>query len=329
MTTVKYIVKRTLQTVALLWLLLTAIFVLFRLMPGNYVDLISAQGAPPSVIEGTRERLGLGKPIHDQYLIYLRNFLQLELGSSLFYGVPVWEYVSSKIFNSFILIAPAITGAYILGSVFGAYIGWARDSLIERWGIVPLVMMGALPTFFIGILLILVFAVWLNIFPTSGMITPETLSKYDSWWRPYVTIDFLKHAILPFFAIMLHYMYSPALIMRTSAVEVANKNFLEFHRRTGIGKYKTLRHLGKHASLPVITVFPVSMAQAVGGLVLVETVFNWPGIGYALVQAVFHRDYPILQFVFFLVAAFVVIGNFVVDIVYSLIDPRVTIGDEE
>jgi len=115
--------------------------------------------------------------------------------------------------------------------------------------------------------------------------------------------------------------------MRTSVVEILGQDFAYFQRATGLPKINRMKHLAKHASLPVITLYPVSMTRAIGGLVLLETVFNWPGIGLALIEAVLDRDIPVVQFVFFLVAAFVVFGNFVVDIVYGYIDPRISIDE--
>jgi peptide/nickel transport system permease protein len=133
------------------------------------------------------------------------------------------------------------------------------------------------------------------------------------------------HAALPFTAIVLRYLYLPSLITRTSVVEVSDQAFHFYHRITGKPRLTRMKHLAKHASLPVITIFPISMARAIGGLVLIEIVFNWNGMGFLLVQSVFGRDYPVIQFVFFLIAAFVIISNFLVDIAYGIVDPRVSV----
>ena len=117
--------------------------------------------------------------------------------------------------------------------------------------------------------------------------------------------------------------------MRTSVVEVSGQDFAYYHRVKGLAKSTQLHHIMKHASLPVITLFPVSMTRAIGGLVLVELVFNWPGVGSFLVDAVLFRDFPVVQFVFFLVAIWVILGNYVVDIVYGIIDPRVAVGGDD
>jgi len=227
-----------------------------------------------------------------------------------------------RIFNTFILVAPAMTFTYLLGVVIGTVAGSKRGSLFERFGTVPVIGIGSSPAFFTAIILIVVFASWLNLFPTSGMLSPGSTEEL-AWWEPYFTRDFGIHYILPFAAVVCRYLFIPTLIMRNSVVEVMGEDFTEYYRLTGLPTMTRLRHVAKHASIPVITIFPVSLARALGGLVLIETVFNWPGIGFTLVEAVLARDYPTVQFVFFIVAAFVIISNFIVDLVYGVIDPRI------
>jgi peptide/nickel transport system permease protein len=329
MSRVRYVAFRTVQTVLILWIILTALWILFRSMPGSFADIMIYQGANPETVETFRENWGLNDPLYIQYLRYIENFVMLDPGTSIVSRRPVWDLVNERIFNTFILVAPAITFAYILGSAIGVVFGSKRGSKLEEYGIIPLTMSGAIPDFFIAILLIVVFGQWIDLFPVSGMMTTDTLSRFSEapWWRPYFTTDFLSHYVLPFTAIVLRYLYYPVLIMRTSVVEVLGQEFNFYHRITGLPKRKLLTHLGKHASLPVITVYPISMARALSGIVLIEVVFNWPGIGNALVQAVLARDFPVVQFVFFLVAAWVVLANYAIDLLYGIIDPRVSVGE--
>jgi peptide/nickel transport system permease protein len=119
------------------------------------------------------------------------------------------------------------------------------------------------------------------------------------------------------------------LVTRTSVVETLGQGFIDYHRLTGIRKFDRLKYIAKHSSLPVITIYPISLTRAIGGLVLVEIVFNWPGIGFTLVEAVFSRDIPVIQFVFFLIATYIIIANFAVDLLYGIIDPRVSIEGSE
>lgn len=323
----RYIALRTVQTVFLLWAVLTFLFLLFRFMPGSYADILVYRGASAETVQGLSEKWGFNDPIYIQYLRYVRNLLTLDAGTSFQYQMPVVEYVWQRIFNSFILVAPAITFAYLFGSVIGAIAGADRGSWFDKHGVLPFIFAGTFPEFFTSIVLIIIFAGWLNLFPASGMLPIGFNTAGQAWWQPYLTKEFLWHYILPFTAVFLRFVFTPILVMRTSVVEVLGQPFFQFHRISGIPKLQRLFNTAKHASLPVITLYPVSMTRAIGGLVLVEAVFNWPGIGFALVDAVFQRDFPVLQFVFFLIAVYIVLANFVVDIVYGLIDPRVSVEE--
>jgi peptide/nickel transport system permease protein len=318
---------RSLQTVFLLWFILTFLFFFFRSMPGSYTDLMLQGGASEATIQSFEERWGLNDPLHVQYWTYLTNFLNGDLGRSIHHQQPVWDVVNTRIFNTFILVAPAITCAYILSSILGTVLGNKRGSRLEKYGVMVLVTIGSLPSFFTGIILILIFSIWLNVTPTSGMVSPGLYSQYENWWGIYLTRDFAWHYILPFATIVIRYMYEPTIIMRTSIVEVAGQGFSYLHKITGLPYTNRMRHLGKHAILPVMTLYPISVAQAVSGLVLVEVVFNWPGIGNTLIEAVLTRDTPVIMFVFFVTAAMVVIANFVIDILYGVVDPRVSVSD--
>jgi len=325
----RYFLKRTVETVFLILFVLTFLFFFFRLMPGDISDQLIFSGASPETVAQFERRWGLNQPLHVQYYRYMVNLLQGDAGISLQYRQPVIELIQRGVFNSLILVGPAITAGYIIGSVFGVVAGTKRGSITEKYGITSLFFIGTFPSFFTAIVLIAIFASYFGWVPTGGLVSSEVRRLYSggNWWRMYFTADFLHHYILPFSAITLRYTYLPALVMRTNVVEVVKQGFTEYQKVTGLPKTKRMFNIAKHASLPVITLYPASLAQGFGGLVLVETVFNWPGIGYTLVQAVFASDYPVLQFIFFIVATFIIIANFVVDIVYGWIDPRVQIDE--
>ena len=320
----RYFAVRSVQTVMMLALVMTALFVLFRSMPGDFTAQMAASGANEEALQAIREQWHLDEPLYMQYYHYLANLTQGNLGESPVYRVDVWEFTKLRIFNTFILVAPAMTFTYVIGVVIGTVAGSNRGSAFERFGTVPIIGVGSSPAFFTAIILVIVFAVWLNLFPTSGMTSPGSTEGL-AWWEPYLTRDFAAHYVLPFAAVVCRYLFIPTLIMRNSVVEVMGEDFTEYYRLTGLPTMTRLRHIAKHASIPVITIYPVSLARALGGLVLIETVFNWPGIGFTLVEAVLARDYPTVQFVFFVVAAFVIISNFLVDLVYGVIDPRIRI----
>lgn len=331
MSKIRYFIERTIITIGLIFLVASALFIFFRLMPGSFVDFVAQSGADPEQLEALREKWGLNDPLYVQYFRYMSNLLVGDMGQSFRFGRPVVELTYGRILTSFILVGPAITTAYVLGSLYGALMGSNRGSKFEKYGLIPVTVFGTVPSFFLGILMIIVFAGWFNIFPSSGMLSPATRSQLGqdpSNFAIYTSKDFWMHYILPFTTIVLRYLYLPSLVMRTSVVEVSGQDFAYYHRIKGLTKGTQLRHIMKHSSLPVITLFPVSMTRAIGGMVLVELVFNWPGIGKFLVDAVLFRDYPVVQFVFFLVAVWVIFGNYLVDLLYGVIDPRVAIDSE-
>lgn len=317
---------RLLQTIVLLFIILTFLFFMMRSLPGGYTSLMLAEGASPEVVESFEQKWGLNDPLHVQYARYITNFVMLDVGTSMQSRLPVIEVVGRRILNSLILIVPAVTFAYLLGSTIGAIAGSNRGSWFEEHGLVLFIMIGVLPSFFTSILLVVIFSSTLNWFPAGGLVDP-TLDV--TGYRRYLTRSFAWHYVLPFTAVVLRITYLPMLVMRTNVVEILGQEFVRYYRLTGYPRRKRLTQVMKHASLPVITLYPIQLARGISGLVLIETVFNWPGIGWLLVQAVLSRDYPVVQFVFFLTAAVVIFGNFVVDTVYGMIDPRVSVEGEE
>jgi len=302
------------------------------MMPGDFTSIFAQSGAGPETVERMTEKWGLDDPLHIQYLRYMQNMLTADVGESFRFGTDVWGLIKWRLLNSFILVGPAITAAYIAGGALGGFLGNRRGTKIEQWGVSGAVLIGAIPSFFTGIVLIIIFSSLLGWFPTGGAVSSETLRQLSETTSGnvipldyYQTMDFWWHYVLPFVTIFIKYLYFPTLIMRTNVVEMSGQGFMFYHRLSGISPISELGKLIKHSSLPVITLYPVSMTRAIGGMVLVEVVFNWPGIGSLLIDSVLARDFPVIQFIFFLVAVWVILGNFAVDIIYGVIDPRVSV----
>jgi peptide/nickel transport system permease protein len=276
-----------------------------------------------------RARWHLDEPIYVQYTYFFQNLTQGELGTSFRLGTPVVELVVPKIINSFILVAPAIITGYIVGSIFGTYMGINKNKPQDRYMSLGLISIGTIPEFVLGIVLVAVGAQLLGIFPTSGMVSPTFMATNPnaSIIDMAMTKDFWMHYTLPFLTIALRYLFSPSLIMRTSVIEVAGQGFTYYNRMKGLPSLTRFKHLFRHASLPVLTGFPASMTRALGGVVIVEIIFNWPGIGSLLVDSVLFQDYPVVQAVFIFIAIWVILGNYIVDILYTIIDPRITLAE--
>ncbi|WP_134671585.1 ABC transporter permease [Halorussus marinus] len=331
MSRLRYFARRTAVTAVLIFLVASALFLFFRLMPGDYTSLLIQQGMDPQQIEALRRKWGLAAPLHVQYVRYIVNLLTADVGQSFRYGEPVWDLVAPRILNSFVLVAPAITATYIIGGLFGAIMGRRRGGYLEKSGIITVSAFHSIPDFFLGIILIAVFSSTLGIFPTSGMLsTPTSIMIQDQpYWRRFLLPEFWKHYALPFATVMLYFMQYPALIMRNSVVEVSDQEFLHYHRLKGLPESTLLRKIIRHASLPVVTLYPISLAASISGLVLIEIVFNWPGIGSLLVSSVLARDFPVIQFVFLVAAVWVILGNFLVDLLYGVLDPRVSVSGSD
>lgn len=327
MSKIQYYVRRLVVTVFLIFSVASFLFIAFRLMPGDYATVMAGGGASPAELEEIRESWGLNDPLYVQYYEYMRNLASGNLGTSRVSNEPVWSYIREPLMNSLILVIPAILVAFVIGSVYGALLGTKSGTAFERYGILPPTIAGTTPNFFIGILLLLLFSSVFDLFPVGGMASYETYSAIDSHYEIYLTGDFWKHYVLPFTTIVLTFLYYPALIMRGSVIDVKGQEYTYFQRIAGLPSKTRFKHLMKHSSLPVITLLPAQTATAISGLVLIETVFNWPGIGTLLFESVLSRDTPTIQFLFLIVAVWIIVGNFIVDIFYTVIDPRITIED--
>lgn len=326
MSRVEYYVRRIVHTVILIFAVSVGLFTLFKMMPGSYLTTMTGGGTSPEQLEQLREMWGLDQPLYVQYYSWMSNLVMGNAGKSLAYGQPVVTLVANAIRNSFILALPGILGAFVLGSLYGTLMGLKQESWIDRYGPIPPTLVGVTPDFFMGIILLTVFTGWFNIFPSGGMASLDIMTKMDGW-EIYTTGNFWLHYVLPFLTIVLGYLYYPALIMRGSIIEVKDQEFTKYQYAVGLGKWERIRNIMKHASLPVITTLPSSTSRAISGLVLIELIFNWPGIGTLLFESVLARDTPVIQFMFLLIAVWIIFGNFAVDIFYTVVDPRITLGD--
>ena len=325
---IQYYLGRVVVTILLILGIMTFLFFAFRLMPGDYATLLAGEGADEETIREIRDNWGLDEPIYVQYFSYITNMLTGDAGYSYRTETPVWDTVSVALMNSLILALPALLLAFLIGTLYGALMGTVPGSRFEQFGIFPPTILGTTPDFFLGILLLLLLSSWLNVFPSGGMASIETYRTAESHWELYLTRDFAMHYILPFATIVLKYLYYPTLIMRSSVVEVRGQEFANYQRIVGIKRSIRFRDIMSHASLPVITVLPAVTATSISAQVLIEIVFNWPGIGKLLFDSVLMRDTPVIQFIFLMIAIWIIVGNLLVDIAYTLIDPRITYDED-
>jgi peptide/nickel transport system permease protein len=317
-----YVLRRGWSALGTLLIIVTLLFFLFRLGLPDPTTALVTQGFSPEDRAVVRERFGLDRPLHEQYFIYLKNIVQGEFGTSFYYNAPVSDIIWEKFGNTMVLMLTAIVLAYSLGIPLGAWLSWRRGSASDTGGIILGLMFRSAPMFWTGMIAVLVFGVTLGWLPTSGMRTLpyEAAGFFDKIMTP----DFLRHMILPTLVIALFYLGTPLLIMRNTMLEVYGEDFIEMSRAKGLRERNILfNHAARNALLPVITQLAVTIGLAAGGQVVVEVVFSWPGLGREILQAVRTSDFPLAQATFLLLAALVVSMNFLADMLYSALDPRV------
>lgn len=318
-----FVAKRLSHSVFVLWAVVTVLFLMFRLMPGNPLAAYINEALTEDQQQQVMRQFGLDRPLYEQYLIYLGNLLQGELGTSFHRREPVFDIVLSVLPNTLVLVVSGLVLAYAFGILTGAYLAWKRGSLVER-ALVPLALSTrAAPEFWIGMVLLAIFAFSLGWFPAGGANSPGAF--YPSEWQRLISPDFLVHLALPALTLALYQQGLPLLLTRSTMLEVMHEEFVTMARMKGLSDWRiVVHHAARNALLPVVTAFALGLGTTLGTNVVVETVFSWPGLGRLLVTAVSSSDYPLSQGAFFLLAVVLVVMNLVADLLYGVLDPRVS-----
>jgi peptide/nickel transport system permease protein len=308
-----------------LWVVATLTFLLFRLMPGDpTLNFLS-----PTFTDETRAALlksfGLDKPLWEQYLIYLGQLLRGDFGRSFLQQAPVADVLLAALPNTVILTLVSLCLAYAFGIIAGAFLAFRRGALVEATAIPAALATRAAPEFWLGMLVLALFAFQLGWFPTGGAVSPG--GSLGSLGTRLMSADFWWHLCLPALTLTLFLQGLPLLLMRATMLEVMNDEFIVMARMKGLSRWSiVMRHAARNALLPVVTAFALGLGASIGGNVVIETVFAWPGIGRVLVQAVQGADYPVAQGAFIMIAFVLVIMNTVADLAYAWLDPRVSVG---
>lgn len=316
--------RRAFQAVVSLFIIATVLFFLFRLGLPDPTTALVTEGLSPEQRDAVRTRFGLDRPLWEQYLIYLGNVVQGDFGTSFHYRAPVADIIWERMANTLVLMLTAIAIAYAIGVPLGAWLSWRRGSRTDTIGIFIGLMFRSAPMFWTGMIAILIFGVAWGMLPTSGMRTlPYEASGF---FDKIFTLNFLWHLILPAMIVALYYLGSPLLIMRNTMLEVYGEDFIDMARAKGLPERRILfNHAARNALLPVVTQLAVTIGLAAGGQVVVEVVFSWPGLGREILSAVRTSDFPLAQASFLVMAALVITMNLLVDLLYTTLDPRVTL----
>lgn len=318
-----YILKRLLIMMLMLLLVSTTIFLLFRTMPGDPTASMADPSIPKEARDALLERYGLNDSLWVQYKIFIGDLVRLDFGNSYFYNQPVLQIIMSRLPATLILMLVAMVFSYIIGVLGGAWMAWARGAKLESLGVTIGLIFRSAPTFWVGLMVIMIFAVQMGWFPAQGMRT--TGYSGDSFAEIFLTMDFLKHLILPALTAGLYFLATPMLIMRNSMLEVMSEDYVEMANAKGLKPWRVLYfHAARNALLPVVTSGALFIGSAIGGQVLIEVVFSWPGLGREIVQATTRSDYPLSQGAFILISALIMFMNLVADVVYAMLDPRIS-----
>jgi peptide/nickel transport system permease protein len=308
-----FIIRRLLSTLLVMGLVGVFIFLLLHLSPGDPAAIIAGDNATPAQIEAIKTSLGLNDPLHVQFGRWAVRVLNGDLGISIFSNVPVATLIAQRVWPTISLAFTTIVLAVALALAAGVLAAWKAGSLTDRLVMILSVVGFSVPVFVVGYLLIYVFAITLRWLPVQGY-SPLA----DGFW------PWASHLILPSTALGLAYVALIARITRTAMLDVLAEDYMRTARAKGVATGPMLfKHALKSAGVPIVTVVGIGIALLIGGVVITETVFNLPGIGRLVVDAISKRDYPIIQGVILLFSGVYVIINLLVDLSYTLLDPRI------
>ena len=298
-----YRVARALLT---LWLVVTSVFVVLRLS-GDPAQTMLGPDAPAAALDAFRENYGLDNSIVRQYLDYIGQLLQGNLGESMHYNRPVTELFMLRLPATLELASVALAIAIIVGIPAGIIAAMKRNTIIDRFAMFGAFVGQSAPNFFVGILLIFFLSLKLKWLPSSGR---------GDW----------QQLVMPALTLATGLLAGLARMTRSSVLEVVHADYIRTARAKGLGRQRVMRwHIMRNAALPVVTMFGLWISGAIGGAAVTETVFAWPGVGRLIVEAVTDRDFPVVQSLVLFIAMSVILVNLLVDVAYAWLDPRISV----
>jgi peptide/nickel transport system permease protein len=321
-----YLLGKIVQAFLTLVFVLCFNFFLFRVMPGDpAANLLRGTSAfNPQNVEQVRKDLGLDQPIPQQFLTYMADTVRLNFGQSFFLrGAPVNEVIADKIWPTVLLVGTSTIASIAIGLFIGIWSGWRHGTAFDYGSLTFTLFVYAMPEFWFGILVLMAFGGGVGpfpaLFPTGGYETPGA----DLTGFAHVA-DVLNHMVMPFFVLTVAYLGEYALIMRNSLLDVMADDYVATARAKGVREKQVLwRHVVPNALLPTWTLTMLSLGFIFGGAITIEYVFSWPGLGWLTVQAIESLDFNLLQALFLIFSAAVILANLIADITYMYLDPRV------
>jgi len=316
-----YPARRVLQAFLTLFVVASFNFWLFRMLPGDPARVIAREGRLSSdALEQIRAAFGLDRSVWEQYLTYLTKIVRFDTGMSFKARQPVTDLLEPALVNTLILTGAALTLIFIFGLAIGIIAGWKRGSRTDTSLTLTALTLWSLPTFWVGLMLVLVFSISLGWLPVAGI--RSVAAVYSGPFAEFG--DVFEHLILPAFTIAIVSVGSIALIMRNSLAEVADEDYMLAARARGLRPRTILWRYGvRNAFLPTFTLMALTLGLLMAGTIQTEVVFSWPGLGLLMFEAVKDRDFPLLEAAFFVIAVIVVLATLAADLYYSRLDPRI------
>ncbi|WP_201839629.1 ABC transporter permease [Microvirga zambiensis] len=315
---ISFILNRALQIIPVIIGVTLATFLLAQIIPGDPADVLLGSMASEEARQQLRLSLGLNEPIYVQYAIYLKNLLHGDLGQSFTFAQPVTQVIVERLFNTSLLAIAAIILASVAGVAAGTWAALKPGSLRDQGLSVVVLFFNSMPSFWLGLVLILTFGLHLRLLPVGGMQGATGSSGIGSM---------VAHMVLPTITLAAWSLAVIARMTRSAILDVINSDYIRTARSRGVGEARiVLRHALPNAMPSVITVIGMQMGFLLSGAVLTETVFSWPGIGLAMFQAISTRDIPLIQGGILVLAVAFVLINFAVDILYAYFNPKVKLA---
>ena len=309
-----YTIKRALMTIPVILVVALFVFLLLRLSPGDPAAVIAGDYATAEDVERIREKLGLSEPIAVQFATWVSALLQGDFGTSIFSSKPVTELIMQRLEPTLLLATSTIIFSVIVAVPLGTIAAYKSGSWIDRFVMFFSVGGFSIPVFVLGYILIYFFSLTWRILPVQGYKSPFEFG----------IIPFLQHIILPTITLSVIYIALLARMTRASVIEVLEEEYIRTARAKGLSETKILmRHALKNAAVPIVTVIGLGIALLIGGGVVAESVYNIPGLGRLVLDAVLARDYPIIQGLILFFSLIYVLLNLIIDLTYTLFDPRI------
>jgi len=300
-----YVGRRLLAAIPTLWGVATAVFIMARLLPGDPARVIAGINASQDQVDHLRRQLGLDQPLPVQYLDFLGGLVRLDLGTSAHFGDPVLAEIGSRLPYTVELALAALVVAVVLGMLGGVVAALRRNTVVDVVISTVSVLGISMPTYWLGLMLIVLFAIQFRLLPAAGADSPESVVL------PAVTLGLLSVGLI-------------ARMTRSSLLEVLGQDYVRTARAKGVSPARVVvAHGLRNALVPILTAIGLQLGSLMGGAVVTESVFGWPGVGRLLLDSIFSRDYPMVQGLVLLFAVTYIAVNLLVDLLYVVVDPRV------